>query len=49
MTKVEVLKKLVREGFGLPKAIEIYNKLSGNGFYEIEKSELKKYIKENGF
>lgn len=49
MTKIEVIKKLVKEGFGLPKAIEIYNQLSGNGFYEVEKKELNDYIKKNGF
>jgi hypothetical protein len=47
--KTKVVKRLVKEGFGLPKAIEIYNKLSANGFYEVEKAELNKYIKENGF
>lgn len=49
MTKTQVVKRLVKEGFGLPKAIEIYNKLSNNGFYEVERSELNKWIKENGF
>lgn len=49
MTKVEVVKMLVKEGFGLPQAIKIYNKLSHDGFYEIEKAELRKWIKENGF
>lgn len=49
MTKTQVVKRLVKEGFGLPKAIEIYNKLSNNGFYQVERSELNKWIKENGF
>lgn len=49
MTKTEVIKKLVKEGFGLPKAIEIYNLLSGYGFYEVEKKELNAWIKKNGF
>ncbi len=49
MTKTEVIKKLVKEGFGLPRAIEIYNKLSGYGFYDVDKLELVTWIKENGF
>lgn len=49
MTKIQVIKKLVKEGCGLPKAIEIYNKLSHNGFYEIERKELNAWIKKNGF
>ena len=47
MTKTEVVKKLVKAGCGLPKAVEIYNRLSSNGFYEIEKKELNDYIKKN--
>lgn len=47
MTKVEVVRKIVRLGLGLPKAIKVYNELSHNGFYEVEKDELNKYIKEN--
>ena len=49
MTKTQVLKRLVKEGFGLPKAIEIYNALSSNGFYEIERKELNEWIRKNGF
>ena len=49
MTKVEVIKRLVNAGFGLPQALKIYNKLSGNGFYEVERTELNSYIKKNGF
>lgn len=49
MTKVEVVKRLVKEGFGLPRAIEIYNQLSANGFYTIERKELNAWIKKNGF
>ena len=49
MTKIEVIKRLVKEGFGLPKAIEIYNELSNYGFYEVEKKELNDYIRKNGF
>ena len=50
MTKTEVIKKLVKYGFGLPRAIEIYNELSNYGCYEIEKKELNDYIrKKNGF
>ena len=47
--KIKVIKRLVKEGFGLPKAIEVYNKLSADGFYEVDKTELNKWIKENGF
>lgn len=48
MTKVEVVRTLIRRtGCGLPQAIKIYNQLSHDGFYEIEKKELNKYIKEN--
>lgn len=49
MTKQEVIKKLIKNGFGLPQAIEVYNKLSNYGFYEIEKKELAEYIRKNGF
>lgn len=49
MTKEQVVKRLVKEGFGLPQAIKIYNQLSNNGFYEVEKKELNAWIKENGF
>lgn len=49
MTKTEVVKKLVKNGFGLPEAIRIYNKLSANGLYEIERKELNEYIKKNGY
>lgn len=47
--KIYCVKRLVKNGFGLPEAIQIYNKLSANGFYEVEKKELTKWIKENGF
>ena len=46
MTKTEVIKKLVKYGFGLPRAIEIYNELSNYGCYEIEKKELNDYIRK---
>lgn len=49
MTKVQVIKRLVKEGFGLPEAVKIYNELSNNGFYEIERKELNNWIKKNGF
>lgn len=48
MTKAEVVRTLnKRTGCGVPEAIRIYNELSCNGFYEIEKAELNKWIKEN--
>lgn len=47
MTKVQVVKRLVKQGLGLPEAIKIYNRLSANGFYEIDRKDLNKYIKEN--
>lgn len=47
MTKTEVVKRLVKEGLGLPKAIEVYNKLSENGFYTVERKELNAWIKKN--
>jgi len=48
MEKTKVIKSLIkRTGCGLPQAIKIYNELSANGFYAIEKEELNKYIKEN--
>lgn len=49
MEKTKVIKKLVKEGFGLPKTIEIYNSLSANGFYEVDSKELTEWIKKNGF
>lgn len=49
MKKEQVIKRLVKEGFGLPRAIQIYNELSNYGFYEVTRKELNKYIKENGF
>jgi len=48
MEKTAVIKKLVKAGFGLPKAIKIYNELSSNGFYEVSNKELAEYIKKNG-
>lgn len=47
--KTYVVKRLVKNGFGLPQAIKIYNQLSDNGFYEVEKAELTAWIKKNGF
>ena len=49
MTKEQVIRRLIKEGFGLPKAISIYNELSCGGFHEVEKIELAAYIKKNGF
>ena len=49
MEKKDVVKRLVKEGFGLPDAIRIYNQLSSNGFYEVERKELNAWIKKNGF
>ena len=49
MTKEQVVKKLVKEGFGLPKAIKIWRELSANGLYEVSKKELAEWIEENGF
>jgi len=49
MTKEQVIKRLVKEGFGLPRAIQIYNELSNYGFYEVTRKELNAYIRENGF
>ena len=47
--KLYVVKRLVKNGFGLPAAIKIYNELSNNGFYEVEKAELTAWIRKNGF
>lgn len=47
MTKEQVIKRLIRAGLGLPDAIATYNKLSCNGFYEIERKEINDFIKEN--
>lgn len=48
MEKAQVIKTLIKKtNCGLPKAIEIYNKLSANGFYEISKEELNEYIRKN--
>lgn len=48
MTKAEVVKMLIKKaGCGLPEAIKIYNKLTANGFYTIEKKELNDFIKKN--
>ena len=48
MEKTQVIKILLKKtGCGLPKAIKIYNELSCDGFYTIEKQELNQYIKEN--
>lgn len=44
MTKAQVIKALVKAGHGMPRAIEIYNIISCNGFYEVSKSDLKQYI-----
>lgn len=49
MEKVQVVKRLVKAGFGLPEAIKIYNELSCNGFYTVERAELNAYIRKNGF
>lgn len=49
MTKEQVCKRLVKEGWGLPQAIEIYNTLSCSGFYEVTRQELNAYISKNGF
>lgn len=48
LTKQQVIKTILKKtGAGLPDAIKIYNTLSANGFYQITRSELNKYIKEN--
>lgn len=44
MKKETVIKKLVAAGHGLPRAIAIYNYLSANGFYEVNKEDLKPYL-----
>ncbi len=49
MEKTQVIKMLVKAGFGLPKAIQIYNQMSRNGFYDVDKKELAAYIRKNGF
>lgn len=43
MTKKQAIKFLINEGYGLPRAIEIYNAVSNNGFYEITKKDIKEY------
>lgn len=48
MEKAQVIKVLIKKtSCGLPKAIKIYNDLSCNGFYEVERKELNEYIKKN--
>lgn len=48
MEKTQVIKTLIKKtGCGLPEAIRIYNQLTANGFYTIEKKELNEYIKKN--
>lgn len=47
MDKTQVVKRLVKEGLGLPDAIKIYNKLSADGFYEVARAELNDWIKKN--
>lgn len=48
MTKAQVIKRLINAtGMGLVEAIRVYNELSCNGFYEIERKDLNKWIKEN--
>ena len=47
MTREQAIKRLIKAGAGLPDAIRIYNSLSNNGFYEIDRKELNAYIKEN--
>jgi hypothetical protein len=49
MTKEQVIKKLIKNGFGLPDAIKVYKELSAGGVYEIDRKELTEYIKENGY
>lgn len=44
MTKAQVVKKLVHAGYGMVRAIEIYNMLSANGFYEVTRKDLNDYI-----
>ena len=48
MSKKEVLKKLVKNGFGLPRSIEIYNYLSCSGEIEIDKNMLFIYMNNHG-
>lgn len=47
--KIWVIRQLVKNGFGLPEAIQTYKTLSADGFYELEKKEVRKWIKENGY
>lgn len=48
MTKENIIKTLIKKtGCGLPEAIRIYNELTNNGFYEIERKDLTAYIKKN--
>jgi hypothetical protein len=48
MEKTKIIKMLVNAGFGLPRAIQIYNELSSNGFYEVERAAVLAYIRKNG-
>lgn len=45
--KQYVVKRLVKAGLGLPYAIRVYNQLSADGFYEVEKKELTNWIRRN--
>lgn len=48
MTKTQVIKRLIKStGMGMVDAIRVYNELSCNGFYEIERKELNAWIKKN--
>lgn len=49
MSKTEVVRMLVRNGFGLPQAIDIYNRLSNHGFYELTREEVRAWIRKNGY
>ena len=42
---IKAILKEIPEGMGgLPKAIQIYNMLSANGFYALTKKDIKEYF-----
>ena len=48
MTKEQVIKMLLKQtGLGLPEAIKVWKELSGNGFYEVERKDVRDYIRKN--
>lgn len=47
MAKIDVIKNLVKAGYGLPNSVKIYNYLSCNGEIVVDVVELKSYIENH--